>query len=190
MKTAATFLLFASLALAVDYTYWIEPRAGGDAELAEWALKAWESNSGGSLRMVRSPSRDAAQLRVIWVNGRDGLYGEARPIVVNGKRGAELYVRPEMDGLGAEIEAAARKDPLLRDAIVYLTCLHESGHGLGFPHTAGFDDIMFSFGYGGDIGEYFGRFRRKLTVRADIKKNSGLSPADVETLRRLFAVSH
>ena len=189
MKRAALLLLFASLALPADFTYWIEPRAGGDAELAEWALKAWESSSGGSLRMVRSPSREAAQLRVIWVTGRDGLYGEARPIIVNGKRGAELYVRPEMDGLGAQIEAAARKDPLLRDAIVYLTCLHESGHGLGFPHTAGFDDIMYSFGYGGDIGEYFGRFRRKLTGRADIRKTSGLSPADVETLRRLFAAT-
>ncbi len=189
MKTAAAFLLAASLALTADFTYWIEPRVGGDAELAEWALRAWESKSDGSLRMVRSPTREAAQLRVIWVNGRDGLYGEARPIVVNGKRGAELYVRPTMDGLGAEIEAASRKDPLLRDAIVYLTCLHESGHGLGFPHTAGFDDIMYSFGHGGDIVEYFGRYRRKLTVRADIKKNTGLSPFDEETLRRLISVA-
>ena len=183
---AAAFLLFASLALAVDFTYWIEPRAGGDAELAEWALKAWENKSDGSLRMVRSPSREAAQLRVIWVNGRDGLYGEARPIVVNGKRGAELHIRPAMDGLGAEIEAAARKDPLLRDAIVYLTCLHESGHGLGFSHTAGFADIMYSFGYGGDIGEYFGRYRRKLSVRNDIKKQSGISAADEQNVQHVF----
>ena len=41
---------------------------------------------------------------------------------------------------------------------------------------------MYYFGYGGDINEYFGRYRRKLTVREDIRKNSGLSPADREHL--------
>ena len=187
MKTATTFLVFASsLALAVDLPYWIEPRAGGDGELAEWALQSWERASGGGLHFVRSSTREAALVRVLWVTGRDGLYGEMRPINVNGKRGAELYVRPEMDGLGPEIEAAARKDRLLRDAIVYLTCLHESGHGLGLPHTGGFDDIMYSFGYGGDIAEYFGRYRRKLSGRDDIKKHSGMSPGDEQHLQRLF----
>ena len=37
---------------------------------------------------------------------------------------------------------------------------------------------MYSFQYGGDIDEYFGRYRRKLTVREDIRKYSGISPAD------------
>jgi hypothetical protein len=45
-------------------------------------------------------------------------------------------------------------------------------------HTANFDDIMYSFQYGGDIAEYFGRYRRKLAVRNDIRKNSGLSETD------------
>jgi predicted Zn-dependent protease len=66
----------------------------------------------------------------------------------------------------------------LRDSIVYLTCLHETGHALGLPHTAAFDDIMYSFQYGGDIPEYFARYRRKLHTRRDIQKNSGLSEAD------------
>jgi predicted Zn-dependent protease len=70
------------------------------------------------------------------------------------------------------------KDALLRDTIVYLTCLHESGHALGLPHTAAFADIMYSFQYGGDIPEYFGRYRRKLTNREDIRKFSGISDAD------------
>ncbi len=125
-------------------------------------------------------------MRVTWVTGRDGLYGEARPIVVNGQRGSELHVRPAMDGLGKDIEAAARKDKLLRDAIVYLTCLHESGHGLGLSHTAGFADIMYNFGYGGDIGEYFERYRRKLSTREDIKKVAGMSDADAGRLRDLL----
>ena len=178
-------LAAALLVLSVDLPYWIEPRAGGDAELAEWALQAWEHASDGKLHLVRSP-KESALLRVLWVTGRDGLYGEARPILVNGQKGAELYVRPEMDGLGPEIEAAARKDRLLRDAIVYLTCLHESGHGLGLSHTAAFADIMYSFGYGGDIGDYFGRYRRKLSTRSDIQKNSGISTADEQRVRRLF----
>ena len=185
-RAAAAFLLVVyGSAAPADLPYWIEPRAGGDVELAEWALRSWERASNGGLHLVRAPSRESALLRVLWVTGRDGLYGEARPIEVNGQRGAELYVRPEMDGLGSEIEAAARKDRLLRDAIVYLTCMHESGHGLGLPHTAGFDDIMYSFGYGGAISEYFGRYRRKLSVREDIKKNSGMSPVDETSIRRL-----
>ena len=108
LKIAPVFLLFAGLALSVDMPYWIEPRAGGDTELADWALQAWEKASSGELHFVRASSKDSALLRVLWVTGRDGLYGEARTIIVNGQRGAELYVRPEMDGLGPEIEAAAR----------------------------------------------------------------------------------
>jgi hypothetical protein len=186
VRAAAALLLLSSSVVATDLPYWIEPRAGGDPQLAEWALQAWERASAGGLHLVKAASREEGVLRVLWVNGPNGLYGEARPITVHGQRGAELFVRPEMDGLGPEIETAARKDRLLRDAIVYLTCLHESGHGLGLPHTAGFDDIMYSFGYGGDIREYFGRYRRKLSVRDDIQKNSGISVSDEQQLKRLF----
>ena len=180
-------LLTLTVTFGRDVPYWIEPRPGGDPQLAEWALKAWERSSGGALHFVQSSSREKALLRVVWASGREGLYGEARPIDVDGDRGAELYVRPEMDGLGPEIDAAAKKDPLLRDAIVYLTCLHESGHGLGLPHTARFADIMYSFGYGGNISEYFGRYRRKLASRADIRSNSGLSADDESHLRAILS---
>jgi len=107
------------------------------------------------------------------------MYGEALPILVEGKRGAEVYVRPAPLSLN--------EDKLLRDAIVYLTCLHETGHGLGLPHTAAFDDIMYSFQYGGDIPEYFGRYRRKLRGRDDIGKYSGLSEADRKQVREISA---
>ena len=56
----------------------------------------------------------------------------------------------------------------LRDTIVYLTCLHESGHALGLVHTRAFADIMYSFQYGGDITAYFERYRVQLKMRADI----------------------
>ena len=86
--------------------------------------------------------------------------------------------------------AGGIQDALLRDAIVYLTCLHESGHALGLEHSNQFGDIMYPrrsmsrslyLGFS-DIAEYFGRYRHKLFVREDIRKNSGLSPADREHL--------
>jgi hypothetical protein len=66
----------------------------------------------------------------------------------------------------------------MRDAIVYLTCLHESGHALGLAHTRSFADIMYSFQYGGDITAYFQRYRVLLKTRADIPAHSGISDAD------------
>ena len=44
----------------------------------------------------------------------------------------------------------------------------------------------YNFGYGGDITEYFVRYRRKLTTRSDIAKHSGMSDADAGRLKRLF----
>jgi hypothetical protein len=171
----AFFLLMVAAARGAALHYWIEPCAAeaacraGDPELAQWAMEAWQAAGGGKLELTRAESREKAQIRVLWSDGRAGLYGEARPIVVDGVKGAEVYV---------VTPAAANSDPLLRDAIVYLTCLHETGHALGLPHTARFADIMYSFQYGGDIGEYFGRYRRKLRVRGDIRKNAGMSEED------------
>ena len=64
-----------------------------------------------------------------------------------------MYVRADMDGLGPDLSARARQDSLWRDSIVYLTCVHELGHALGLSHTADFRDVMYFFGYGGDIIE-------------------------------------
>jgi hypothetical protein len=80
-------------------------------------------------------------------------------------------------------------DHLLRDAIVYLTCLHETGHAIGLMHTAVFEDIMYSFQYGGDITGYFARYRRLLKIREDIQSNSGLSPADRAQLKETLRIS-
>jgi hypothetical protein len=140
-----------------------------DTDLARWAFAAWESASEGRLRLVESKDRTTSLIRLVWAQKDGGLYGETEPIVVQGRRGAEIHVLAEPPGQG---------DRLLRDAIVYLTCLHESGHALGLSHTRAFPDIMYSFQYGGDIGEYFGRYRRRLMTREDIRKNSGMSPAD------------
>jgi len=180
------FLLACGMTPAASLRYWVEPcsqRASGchtaDPELAEWALEAWQAASGGHLTFEKTSDRDKAHIRIFWTGGREGLYGEARPIVVEGVRGAEVYVLPAPDQAG-------EKDALLRDAIVYLTCLHETGHALGLPHTARFVDIMYSFQYGGDIAEYFGRYRRLISTRTDIRKHSGMSAEDRKQLLDLY----
>ena len=157
-----------------------------DRELAGWAMAAWQRSAGTALRFDTAPE-SSALVRLYWANPREGQYGEMRPLIVQGQHGAAVYIRPDMDGLGPEIAQRAAVDDLLRDSIVYLTCLHELGHALGLSHTASFDDVMYFFGYGGNIVEFFGRYRRQLRSRADIARQSGLSPADIKRLRTLYA---
>ena len=77
----------------------------------------------------------------------------------------------------------------LRDSVVYLTCLREIGHALGLAHTRDFRDIMYFFGYGGDIVAYFDRYRSQLRSRADIAAVSGLSERDVTRLNSIYATA-
>lgn len=72
-----------------------------------------------------------------------------------------------------------------RATTVHLTCVHELGHVVGLEHTEDDCDIMYFFGYGGDIPAYFGRYRALLTSRDDIPKTSGLSTADAARVRKL-----
>ena len=178
LPSVSLALLFGpALAHAADITpFWIEPCTvmtaaceAGDADLARWALASWQTASAGRLQFTETKDRAKALIRVVWADKDSGLYGEAVSISVNGRHGSELHILlPEHNA----------KDTLLRDTVVYLTCLHESGHALGLQHTRAFADIMYSFQFGGDIDEYFGRYRRLLTTRDDIRKNSGMSPAD------------
>jgi hypothetical protein len=186
MKTLLLLLAAAAvLPAAEEYTYWVEPCTGqtaqlsgcepGDPELAKWALEAWQRESGGAIVFRKATNEAAARIRVHWANGTSSLYGETEPMLFEGKRGAIVNVLPNV--------VRDKSDPLLRDAIVYLTCLHESGHALGLQHTRAFADIMYSFQYGGDITAYFGRYRGLLKTRADIAAHSGISDADRAALR-------
>jgi hypothetical protein len=180
---------------SATFTYWIQPcsaeisqRTGcssGDWELAEWSLQAWQRTASPGLALSGA-EEDHARIRVYWASSRTRLYGEAHPIMVGGQPGSAIYVNPDVARLGEEINSAASQDHLLRDAIVYLTCLHESGHALGLSHTGRFEDIMYSFGYGGDIVEYFERYRRKISKREDIRAQSGVSAYDRERLLALL----
>lgn len=158
----------------------------GDAELALWALESWERAAGGALKFVPATSESDALVRVYWVPAAGGQYGEMRPLDVRGRRGAAVYVRPDTTALGPDVAVAAASDPLFRDTVVYLTCLHELGHALGLAHTAEFADVMYFFGFGGDIGEFFGRYRRTLRERGDIRASSGLSKGDLAQLEQLY----
>jgi hypothetical protein len=157
----------------------------GDRDLAQWALDAWERASDGRLTFVPGPE-SSALVRVHFVAPEAGQYGEMRATKVDGKRGAEVFIRPSTDALGPDVAERARVDALFRDTIVYLTCLHELGHALGLEHTDEYADIMFFFGYGGDIPAYFGRYRDRLKQRSDIASVSGLSESDVARLRALY----
>jgi hypothetical protein len=157
-----------------------------DRDLAAWALEAWEEALGGELVFAQGADEGSAIVRLYWAPPASGQYGEMRGLSVGGRRGAAVFVRPDTDALGPEIAARARLDPLFRDTIVYLTCVHELGHALGLAHTAEFADIMYAFGYGGDIAEYFERFRRLLRVRSDIRTASALSGGDRQQLARLY----
>jgi len=172
-------------------TYFIaegSPQTGylrSDRELARRAFEVWAEHAAGALTWESASAEDDALVRLYWSQPGDQAFGEMRPLVVRGRRGAAVFVRADMSALGTDLEMRTRQDPLWRDTIVYLTCLHELGHALGLEHTAQFPDIMYFFGYGGDIAEYFGRFRRQLRSRDDIGKVSGLSQSDIARLHRL-----
>jgi hypothetical protein len=173
-------------------SFYIEDGSGvpgyreSDRELAKLAFAAWSRESSARLKFTEAKQRDGALIRLRWISPTEGLYGETQRVEVNGKTGAVVYVMPQVSVQGEPLASRAVQDSLLRDTIVYLTCVHELGHAVGLAHTRKFEDIMFYFGYGGDILDYFMRYRSKLQSRDDIAKYSGLSVGDVEVLRSLY----
>jgi hypothetical protein len=156
-----------------------------DRTLAEWAMEAWGRQTDPPLNLVPGPEATAT-IRVYWVPAGAGLYGEMRGRMVDGRLAADVFIHPDTEGLGADIAQRARLDPLFRDAVVYLTCVHELGHAFGLAHTSAFADIMYSFQYGGDFVAYFMRFRDQLDAWDDIANASPFSLADGEAFRALY----
>ncbi len=183
---------FRALDAKEPITYFVADGTGtpgyksSDRELALWALNAWQRSAPKNIRLVSAPESQAI-IRIYWAEPMAGQYGETQPVMVGNKHGAAAYIRPDADSLGPDIAQSAREDPLLRDSIVYLTCLHELGHAFGLTHTSDFRDIMYFFGYGGDIVEYFGRYRAQVHSRKDIATVSGLSDSDVTRIKTMYS---
>ena len=176
---------------SVPITYFIaegSPESGfkeGDRTLAEWALEEWARQADPPVDMAPGPEASAT-IRVYWVAAGAGLYGEMRARMVDGRRAADVFVHPDTEALGLDIAQRARVDPLFRDTVVYLTCVHELGHAFGLAHTSAFADIMYSFQYGGDFVDYFMRFREQLETWDDIEGALPFSAADGNTFRFLY----
>jgi hypothetical protein len=154
-----------------------------DGELAVYAMEAWARESGNRLKFVKANRESESLLRVRWVSAGEGRFGEMQRI--EGKDGAVVFISPGVSSMGEPFASRAARDRLFRDTIVYLTCVHEIGHALGLSHTSNFDDIMYYFGYGGDLEAYFLRYRAKLQARNDIPRFSGISPNDIAVLKKL-----
>ena len=154
-----------------------------DRELAVFALNAWARESGGRIAFTPARSQTEARVLVRWIAAGDGRFGEMQQSSPGGP--AVVFVSPIVSSMGEPFASRAARDPLFRDTIVYLTCVHEIGHALGLRHTANFEDIMYSFVNGGDLVAYFLRYRNNLQSRADIPKYSGMSPNDISELKKL-----
>ena len=152
-----------------------------DRWLAERALHAWDDALDGWLCMTPAPAVEAA-VRIYWGMTGDRL-GLMQAIEVGPYRGGEVYVDPQPERFHPQLAEACRTDPLFRDAVVYLTLLHETGHALGLVHTIEMHDAMY---FGGDFVGFYKAYRAKLETIDDIRRHPGLSEEDIARLQALY----
>jgi hypothetical protein len=158
----------------------------GDADLATWALQEWERASHGSLHLERTHEEAESLLRLFFLPPGRTKLGQSQRFMSMRRARAMVTVRSNVEVLAEPLGTLVKEDPLLRDTIVYLTCLHEIGHALGLPHSSNRNDVMGEGEVASNL-ERFQRYRRALTTRADIARTQWLSPRDVARLNSLYA---
>ncbi|MCB1019507.1 MAG: hypothetical protein KDC27_06240, partial [Acidobacteria bacterium] len=161
-----------------------EPAVAGrphDRWLAERALQAWDHALEGWLCMTPAKATDAA-IRIYWGMTGDRL-GLMQAIEAGPYRGAEVYVDPQPQAFDPQLAELCRRDPLFRDAIVYITLLHETGHALGLDHTINMADAMY---FGGDYVGFYKAYRAQIESLDDIRRRPGLSEEDLLRVRAQY----
>jgi len=156
----------------------------GDDDLAMWALHEWERNSRGAIQFERTSDEGEGLLRLYWLPRAATNIGQARRFMSQGRIRAMVVIRPNMETWPKATRTTIKRDPLLRDTIVYLICLHEIGHALGLAHSSGPDDVMREGETASNVA-WFQRFRPRVTARAEIPTTPWLSSNDVARLNSL-----
>jgi predicted Zn-dependent protease len=158
----------------------------GDDQLAVWALQEWERASHGAIHFERTLEEADSLLRVFFLVPGATKLGTSQRFMSMRRVRAMVTVETNLERLAEPLGALVTKDPLLRDTIIYLTCLHEVGHALGLPHTSSRDDVM-GEGEVANNQARFQRYRRALKTRAAIPTARWLSPRDVAGLNSLYS---
>ena len=86
--------------------------------------------------------------------------------------------------MGPAVEQAVKRDPVLRDVMVYFVALHEIGHAIGLSHSTDPQDVM-AEGRSMSL-QNFRNLRKQVTNRSSFAKAAWLSAADVRSLRTLY----
>ena len=173
-------------------SYFIAPTAtepgfrATDVDLAEWALRAWGRELVGKISLEPTPDPTNARIHMAWAASLVGRFGEMQPMLVRGHRGATIRVRSPHHHIESFFGRRHTTDPLFRDAIIYLSCLHELGHALGLTHSERFGDVMFDFTIRERAVSFFKQYRNSLSTHDEIRLNTGLSPNDRHRIRTLY----
>ena len=80
-----------------------------------------------------------------------------------------------------------RQDALLRDTMVYVTCLHEIEHALGLSDND--DDVNIMWGGGKQNLSVYQRHRQRLQTRGSIVRVPWLSKDDIARVKALYSRS-
>ncbi|HBY60165.1 MAG TPA: hypothetical protein DEH78_10105, partial [Solibacterales bacterium] len=151
--------------------------------LVEWALEDWAAASGGRLIWKRASSPIGALFHIRWAAPHDQQHGVAQPFLSGRRHGSTIRIRPDLSRFPGAVGERGRADALYRDTVVYLTALHELGHGLGMNHAAAPGPIMYN---GRLLPQVFSRYRTRLKSRSDIRRFSAVTEFDRNRLSALL----